>query len=158
MKLIFIVITVIVAMGTMPLRAAPDTAHEHGHDAASMKLPDAPAERWQTDAPLRKGMEGIREAVESRIPDFHSGRLSPEDVDAIAGAIDTNVEYMVANCELEPRADATLHGLLGEMLAAKQQMSTRPDNPSGFPGIVKALARYPQYFEHPGWKPLETGQ
>jgi predicted kinase len=118
-----------------------DHAGHAGHgQAAGLSLDDG--RKWATDAGLRQGMTRIRALAEAPAP----------DPAAQAAAIRDEVAALVANCRLEPRADAVLHALIGELLAGAEAMA-RPETASaGLDRVRAALARYPDYFDHPGWR------
>jgi hypothetical protein len=63
---------------------------------------------------------------------------------------------MIANCKLEPEADAALHGLLGQIAQGANRIKANVLAKDGLPQIVDALVRYPDYFEHAGWQPLSV--
>ncbi|MCW8956508.1 MAG: hypothetical protein OQL09_06465 [Gammaproteobacteria bacterium] len=139
---------------TAPLRAETGADdHQHGHDehgASGLSLNQG--KKWQTDAPLRQGMNSINEAVKKAVPAFHHDELNKADAKQLAKHINDQVNYLVANCKLEPQADATLHVLIGELLTSADKLSRDPLSNQGMPGLVKALMQYPNYFEHQGWK------
>lgn len=124
-------------------------AHEHeAHATAGLTLNNGA--RWATDEPLRIGMQRIRDAAAPAInAGLHS--LSTEVAKALAGAVRGQVSYLVANCKLEPKADAVLHVLIAELLGGAEALEQDPHAEGGLPRIERALAQYPEYFEHPGF-------
>lgn len=120
-------------------------SHKHAHadhaqhtGDATMKL-DA-GQRWATDEALRTGMQRIRDAMQ---------QASPELVLTIRQQID----YLIANCKLEPEADATLHGIIAQLLAGVDTLEKNPSSTEGIEKIHHAVQQYPEYFDHPGWQP-----
>ncbi len=138
---------------TSPLTAQTNTAdHNHSHDghgASALSLDQG--KKWQTDAPLRQGMQSINDAAMKAVPAFHDDKLTADDAEKLAKHINHQVAYMVANCKLEPKADATLHVLIGDLLMGAETLSKEPASMQGLPQIIKALSTYPEYFNHPGW-------
>ena len=127
-------------------------AHQHGHDehaAAALSLDHG--KKWQTDAPLRKGMQSINDAVMNAVVAFHQDALTKPDAEKLARHINSQVEYLVANCKLEPQADAVLHVFIGDLLAGADKLSQDPLSNQGLPRIIKVLQQYPDYFDHQGW-------
>ena len=142
----------------MSLMAETGTAdaHRHGHDEhAASALSLNQGKKWQTDAPLRKGMHHINDAVRNSVDDFHLETLSMQDAKKLAENINGQVNYLIANCKLEPQADATLHVLIGDLLSAADTLSKQPLSNQGLPRIVKVLQLYPDYFDHQGWVGIE---
>ncbi|MEQ1715363.1 MAG: hypothetical protein ABL907_05170 [Hyphomicrobium sp.] len=131
--------------------------HEHGHYAASDLVLNGD-KRWDTDAPLRTGMQRLRDAVALTSDASLPRSVTTEAAKTLSTAIDEQVAYITTNCKLEPKADAALHVLLVEMLDGAKAMSADPNALDGLPRILKALGQYPQYFDHQGWQPLPDSQ
>lgn len=138
-----------------PVHAQHEHEHEHeAHATTGLSLNDGA--RWATDEPLRTGMQRIRDAA---APAIHAGphSLSKEAATTLAAAVREQVNYLVANCKLEPKADAVLHVLIAELLGGAEALERDPHAEGGLPRIEQALRQYPEYFEHAGWAP-EAGR
>jgi hypothetical protein len=132
-------------------------AHQHGHGGdESHKLQLDHGKKWTTDDPLRKGMSEIRNLVDAQHAAIHKGTLKPADYVALGESIEMQVGYVVANCKLDPNADANLHIVLEEVLEGVDAMKGKEKkNPrTGAGKVVDALNNYGKYFDHPGWKRL----
>lgn len=127
--------------------AAHDQHADHAQHAehAAMQLDDG--KRWATDAALREGMQQIRGAYEAT----QAAGAGHAEAAALAPAINEAIAHMVQNCKLQPKADATLHVLLGELGAAAATLANNPHAEDALADVKQALERYPQYFDHPGW-------
>lgn len=132
-----------------PVHAQHEHAHEHeAHATAGLSLNDGA--RWATDEPLRIGMQRLRDAAAPAIAAGpHS--LSKEAATALAAAVREQVNYLVANCKLEPKADAVLHVLIAELLGGAEALEQDPHADGGLPRIAQALRQYPEYFDHPAF-------
>jgi hypothetical protein len=128
-------------------------AHGSGHAAA----PTMPAEgqHWPTDAPLREAMLRIRDGVAVNASAFHDGTLSAAAGQALAAAVEGDVQFMIANCRLAPEPDAALHVLIGRLLGAANTLRTDPLSADGLPQLEAVLNDYGATFDHPGWTPPE---
>ncbi len=136
----------------MPLLAETGAhdAHQHdGHAAAALSLDHG--KKWQTDAPLRQGMQSINDAVMKAVPAFHHDALTKPEAEKLASHINTQVEYLVENCKLAPQADAVLHVFIGDLLAGAGELKKQPLSGQGLPRIVGVLQQYPEYFDQPAW-------
>ncbi|MGY0798804.1 hypothetical protein ACW7G0_07110 [Lysobacter sp. A286] len=132
---------------------AHEQAADHaGHDQAAPVL--AEGQRWATDAPLRAAMTRIRDTVADNLPAYHEGRLQVEDADALAIGVGNDIDYMVANCELDPEPDAALHVLIGRMMGATGALKTDPASVEGMPQLVAVVNDYQATFDHEGLQPL----
>lgn len=134
--------------------AAKD-AHEHGHGGQEAKLVLDHGRKWQTDEPLRKGMDGIRSALAADLKAIHANKATPQQYKALAGRIESEVAGIVQNCKLEPEADAQLHIVVAEMLAGAEAMQGKDKGVkprAGAERVAKALNAYGEHFEHAGWK------
>ena len=131
---------------------------EHGHGQHGMsELALNDGKRWATDAPLRQGLERIRDGVAPIIAASTARPLTKDEATALSSAIKDQVQFLVENCKLEPRADAALHVLLNDFLQGADALAADPASKAGLERVVKALNLYPQYFDHQGWRPLAEG-
>lgn len=135
--------------------AMPDTQHNHGHNEHAVSgLSLDHGEKWKTDAPLRQGMQSINDAVMNAVPAYHHETLTKTASEKLARHINTQVNYLIENCKLEPDADATLHILIGDLLTGADKVSNDPLSEQGMPYLVKTLQQYQDYFEHPELKSI----
>lgn len=139
--------------------AAAKPAHDHGHDhaAAPGKLTLDDGRKWPTDAALRDGMTRLRALVARRLDAAHHGKLSAAQYTALAGDVEREVGAIVANCKLEPGADAMLHLVIAEIGAGSDAMAAKAPGAKRAQGLVKvaaALNDYAGHFDHPGFKPI----
>ena len=144
------------AVLAVPAAAFAET-HQHGHGATEVhKLTLDQGKKWATDEPLRKGMTEIRSLVEAQHAGIHKGTLKPAEYAALGERIEAQVGYVVANCKLDPQADANLHVILEELLDGVEAMKGKEKkSPNAGAGkVVAALNDYGKYFDHPGWKRL----
>lgn len=125
---------------------------EQGTTALSLNA----GRRWATDAPLRAGMQGIRDAVSPVLTAHADKKLTPEAARALAGAVQGQVNDLFANCKLPPKADAALHVILTHLLSGTAQLAGNPASAEGARLLAQALQQYPEYFEHPGWSPIHA--
>jgi hypothetical protein len=126
---------------------------DHGADHGSLPVL-ADGQRWETDEPLRKAMSGIREDVAKSLPAYHESRLRAEDAEALAVAVEGNVNYMITNCKLAPEPDAVLHVMIGRMMGAISAMRADPASADGMPQLVSVVNDYQSSFDHDGLQPL----
>ena len=132
----------------------------HGHDASTPhELTLDQGRKWATDEPLRSGMGRIRGLVEPRLSDAHGGKLDPAQYRNLAAKVETEVGAIVANCKLEPKADAMLHVVIADMLEGTDAMSGK--NPKlrpaqGLAKVALAVNEYGGHFDHPGFKPIRN--
>jgi hypothetical protein len=125
-----------IAAAAAPQPPAHVHSHDHGEPAA---MANESGERWAADAPLRQGMQQVRDARTQAI-------RSPDDAAAMATAIDAAVGYMIRNCSLPADADAALHGVIGQLGSATNSLRRDDDPGAGIAMIDSALERYAQLF------------
>lgn len=145
-----------VATALSGVAVAQGTAHDHD-SAAPHKLTLDAGRKWGTDEPLRAGMGRIRALVEPHTGG--AGTLDAAQYRQLAGQIETEVGAIVANCKLEPKADAMLHLVIADIGAGTDAMAgknakTRPAR--GLVKVARALNAYGVYFDDPGFKPLRN--
>jgi hypothetical protein len=137
--------------------AAKDHKHEPGAAATTTTLQLNAGKKWQTDIALRQAMGNIRQELAASLHEIHGNRLSNKEYDKLAQKVERGVGDIVANCKLEPKADAQLHLIVAELLEGAEQMAgkiTKVKRQSGAVGVIGALDKYSTYFDDPGFKPI----
>jgi hypothetical protein len=138
---------------TLAGAAAGADLPSHSHEAVPGAVAAAPAARFATDRALRDGMEDMRAAVVGRSGAIHAGSLAPRQYRDLAGILERDVAWIVANCKLAPDADAALHGILAEiatgMAAMRRQGTESPAD--GAMRVGRALNAYAERFDDPGF-------
>ncbi len=132
-------------------------ADRHDHDASPQKMELNAGKKWQIDAPLRQGIDAIRTAAAKTLPAAHAGKATNADYDAFGKEVTAQITYIVQNCKLDPKADAQLHTIIGELIAGVEMAEGKQQGKRRSSGVVKvtqALNTYGKYFDHPGWKPI----
>lgn len=133
--------------------AAPQHTHEHAqphqHETHAGNAPIAvPTERWATDAPLRKGMQQVHDAL-AVLDHYPMGHVSEAMALDRVKAIKDAGAYMFANCKLPEKPDEALHGMLVPLLAAAQKLEQDPADMTQVKAMQDAVADYPRYFDDP---------
>jgi len=149
--------TAMAAALSMPALAQTAT-HDH-NAAAPHQLTLNQGRKWATDAPLRAGMERIRGLVEPKLGAAHAGQLTPAQYRELAVQVETEVGGIVANCKLEPKADAMLHLVIADLVAGTDTMAGKSPELRPAVGLVKvaqAVNQYGSHFDHPGFKPIRN--
>jgi hypothetical protein len=146
---IFLVALVLAAASNIQ---AAETHHHH-HAAEPAKLQLNAGKKWATDAPLRQAMNDINQAMAKALPAIHKNQFGNEDYQALAATISARVGDAVAQCKLEPKADAMLHLIIADLMSGAEIMEgkssqTRHD---GAVKVLEALKSYGKYFQHPAW-------
>ncbi len=152
---ILLLIAGVLALPLM-LQAEP-ASHEHGA-STPRKLELNAGRKWATDAALRKGMIAIRTLVGTALPAAHADKLTPAQYDALANDVNMQITYMVRHCKLEPRADAQLHLIIGDIakgVEAIQGKHSGKSRPLGVVEVSRALNTYGEFFNHPGWQVIK---
>jgi hypothetical protein len=154
-RLLALACTVAAAALVSAAPLAAEHAH-HGHDAPAGLALDH-GKKWPTDEPLRQGMGRVRAALAQALPAVHADKAKPAQYRELAGSVRKDVAYIVANCHLEPEADAMLHLVIAELLAGADAMEGKAKGVKPRAGaiqVVQALDDYGRHFDHPGWQPL----
>jgi hypothetical protein len=145
--------TLVLALAFAGPAAAAGESHEHGHGAVEARLVLDHGRKWQTDAPLRQGMENIRAAVARDVKAIHADKATPKQYEALADKVSGEVAYIVQNCKLPEDADAQLHLVIAELLAGADAMKAERRR-EGVERVARALNKYGEFFNHPGWRKL----
>jgi hypothetical protein len=147
----------LVAALAAPLSVLASDHSKHGQGVPH-KLELNAGKKWATDEPLRKAMSALRESVVGALAVVHSGKETPATFEATSKEIASQISYMVANCKLEPKADAQLHVLIGDMLKGAEVLEGKQPGVQKAEGLVtvaRALNAYGEHFSHPGWQAID---
>lgn len=130
-----------------PPNETASAEHQHGDMHAILRLDQG--KPWATDAALVEGMERIRVAVNkaSALP-----VLDADSAAELAQSVQGQVDFLIANCRLEPDADATLHVFIAQLLKAAAELQENPASTLALAQMHQTLREYPRYFAHPGWR------
>lgn len=140
---LILIALVLLAGGGLAFYHLHQPGHSHG-PGGELQLDNR--QKWETDQPLRLGMERIRELVSVTKPTF--------DMQAFANGIREQVDYMATNCRLPPAADETLHAMIADFVEGADLVTKENDPERGIAVMRRALETYPKYFNHPGWRSL----
>jgi hypothetical protein len=140
----FLPLAFVAACAVAPAAVAQQHAHHPG--AASTAPAAAPAVRYATDAPLRKGMADIRTAV-GMLEHAEHGHLDATQVRNLAGNIERSIGTIIAECKLAPEADAALHGVIGGLGQGVAALKSDPADTAPVAGMRAALADYARMFD-----------
>lgn len=115
-----------------PSHAAAAAEHQHD-DMHSMLRPLDQGQPWATDTALVEGLERIRVAVNEASA---QPALDPDSAAALAQSVRDQVDFLIANCRLEPDGDATPHVFIARLLNAAAALQEDPASPVGLPQIL----------------------
>ena len=111
------------------------------------------------DEALRAGMSRIRTLIEPQLAAAHAGTLVLAQYRELAVQVETEVGSIVANCKLEPRADAMLHLVIADILSGTDAMAgknPKQDPARGLVKVAQAVDEYGSHFDHPGFTPVRN--
>lgn len=148
----WLIVAATLALGIAPTLAANQAYEHEGHGAATPTLNNG--QKWQTDAPLRQGMAGIKAALLPQLQAIHENKLNASQYPALAKRTNTQIGFIVTNCKLAPEADAQLHPIIADLGAAADAMAGKDKQQSRQEGALRlehALETYGAFFDHPGW-------
>lgn len=147
MKSVVTIAAVLLLAGmAAPIAHAQDGHHHHA--PADQSAQETVAGRFQTDAPLRKGMGEIRKAVDA-LGHYERGHMGSEQAVEFAGTIQQQVDYLIANCKLDPKADAALHVIIARLTSSAQALQSDPKDLTSIPPMREALQQYVMQFDDP---------
>ncbi|MDO8925447.1 MAG: hypothetical protein Q7U94_00890 [Sideroxyarcus sp.] len=148
-------LTVISLAAAGPALAANKAAHDHGDATATLQL--NAGKKWETDATLRKAIGDLRQSLAKNLDAIHKNRFPASGYGGLAHQVEGAVSVIIANCKLEPKADAQLHIIVADLLAGAEQMAGKAKRAKPRDGAIKvlgALDNYGKYFDDPGFQPI----
>lgn len=130
-------------------------SHDHHAAHTAVNVASAPSldggQRWSTDDPLRTGMRRIRDVARPVLLVHGRAGISPPQAAVLSSAIQEQVRYITSNCQLAPKPDAVLHGIITDLVRGAGLLVQDVTSAEGVTLVAGALRRYPEYFDHPGW-------
>jgi hypothetical protein len=156
MKSILLSLSAVMLAFPLMVQAA-DHSHDHGASAPPTIELNA-GKKWSTDDALRQGMGTIRTLATNALPAAHAGKLTPAGYDALANDINSQIAFIVKSCKLDPKADAQLHIIIGELangVGALQGKQPGQERATGVVEISRTLNTYGTYFNHAGWQTIK---
>lgn len=134
---------------------ASEQAHSHEQESTHQKIQLNQGKKWPIDASLHIGMSKIKTSIEESISEIHHKKFSEAQYKALADKVDAQLAYLFKNCKLPAAADAQLHILLFDIMQASRQMQSSDNPRSGAITTIKALQKYPHYFDDKDWQVLK---
>lgn len=153
---LLLAIALALPLATGSALAAETSAHDHGN-GSPVALELNAGQKWEIDAPLRRAMDDLHQAVSTALPAVHDNTFTNPQYDALGEYTNKQVAYIVENCKLEPQADAQLHIIVADLIngadivSGKEQDHTRAD---GVVKLVQAMNNYGQFFNHQAWQQI----
>lgn len=151
------ILTCLLLLGTAVTASAVASEQAHSHEQASthQKIQLNQGKKWPIDASLHIGMSKIKTSIEESISEIHHKKFSEAQYKALADKVDAQLAYLFKNCKLPAAADAQLHILLFDIMQASRQMQSSDNPRSGAITTIKALQKYPHYFDDKDWQALK---
>ena len=151
------ILTCLLLLGTAVTASAvaSEQAHSHEQESTHQKIQLNQGKKWPIDASLHIGMSKIKTSIEESISEIHHKQFSEAQYKALADKVDAQLAYLFKNCKLPAAADAQLHILLFDIMQASRQMQSSDNPRSGAITTIKALQKYPHYFDDKDWQALK---
>lgn len=128
-----------------------DGHQHHDQKSKSLELVLNNGKKWNSDAPLRRGMNKIHKLVKENLVKIENEKMEDQDFSNLANKVQANLDSIFKNCKLEPEADAQLHIILSQIMKAKMNLS-KNNSPKkkakAVHQIISAYESYLKYFEH----------
>lgn len=111
--------------------------------------------KWETNEAMRQGMDNIRQAMTTSQEGIEKERLSAQDYQRLAEAVDKNVADILKNGNLAKVTSKAFHiVVLADLTQSTGLMRTSPKIQTqrvAAMGVLQSLRNYGEYFQHPGW-------
>lgn len=128
--------------------------HAHHHEINEAKLSLNNGEKWPIDQSLHLGMSNIKNEIAHNLDSIHHNQFTNEQYAALAATLDKQLNFLFANCQLPPLADAQLHTLLAKIMLGIDKVKHSNAKKQGAVLIIQALQDYPIYFADASWENL----
>lgn len=152
MKTTLTAVSLSLALMTSSAALAQSATDAHaGHASPLLELVLNNGAKWQGDQNMQLGMTAIRDAVQAQAGALHAGTIDTAGRKALADQIMAQIDFMAANCKLDPAADEQLHVVLGQLVDGAAALEGDGPAEAAAGTLVGALDAYGSHFEHPGW-------
>lgn len=133
--------------------SAPDghAADAHAADETAGEAKPTPATGWTADAPLREGMGRIRLSVDA-LGHYEQGHMGADQAVEMAGNVEKDVNFLIANCKLDADADAALHGIIAKLLKGAHALKANPADMAAIAPMREAMTEYAATFDDPAFR------
>lgn len=121
--------------------------HSHSHEGRNTQMVLNEGKKWQSDQTLKVNMAALEEKFDFVHKLFETKKVKSSDYKMLAKQIGDSTSQIVKNCKLEPKADATLHVVLGKLLAAQENLKNPKKRIVALREIHESLNLYHEYFE-----------
>lgn len=114
-----------------------------------------------TDAAVRKGMATIRDLVATNHSLVTHRRMPPDHALRFAAQVKVEADKILASTSLSGDSLEKLRLLLEEVVSGLGAVAKPAEGAAAMDGLAKvdaALARYPEEFDDPDWKPLQAAE
>jgi hypothetical protein len=112
-----------------------------------------------TDAAVHKGMMSIRDLVATNHSLITHRRMPPDHALRFAAQVKIEADKILATTSLSGDALEKLKSLLEEVVTGLGDVAKPSEGKGAIEGLARAdaaLARYPDEFDDPDWKPLQA--
>ena len=147
---------------TLNIASATESEHSHkhesGHDEKLINIPPLTLDqgnKWPIDESLHIGMTRIKTSMEKNINDIHYKTFKSKQYQTLSIEIQNHLSYLFAHCKLPKNADEQLHSLLFSIMQGSEKMNITENKREGAIAIIKAVQKYPEYFQDEKWQPLQ---
>lgn len=141
----------------LQVAVAQNKDHSHHKVAEHLELKLNNGKKWETDSPLRTGMEGIKSKIELKLPEIHHNKFTKAQYEELSQKVSSELDSIFKNCKLSPKADEQLHLVLVQIIDGADKMKSAvkiEERKLGVIKIIQSLDQYPKYFDHPNWKSI----
>lgn len=116
-----------------------------GHAAKSLSLNNG--KKWDVDQTMKEEMEAIHLQLKKLKSLTDSKKASAADFSELANTISNSAQKIAAECKMAPKKDETFHTILGDLLAATDDLKDSKKAKSALGKVEHALSVYSEYFE-----------
>ncbi|MCI2282494.1 hypothetical protein L3081_02630 [Colwellia sp. MSW7] len=155
MKKSLLIFTLVLILSTLIHHKVIAAEHEHHHEVNEAKLSLNDGHKWPIDKSLHIGMNKIKIEIANNLSDIHHDQFSAEQYTVLATRLEAHLNFLFANCQLPPSADAQLHTLLAKVMQGVDNIKHSTNKKQGAVQIIQALRAYPVYFADTNWQSIQ---
>lgn len=149
MKIPVLLLSLIISNPLVAAEGMGSHEHKHGHNlsAAGSRANLNNGKKWKSDATLKKNMIAMHKEFDSLHSKFESNKATENDFKSMQATTQKSLDDIFKNCKLEPKADATLHEVLAQLMAAKEKLEKESSQAEGLKQMQNGFEMFHQYFQ-----------
>ncbi len=121
-------------------------SEEKRHSVKSLSLNNG--KKWEVDQTMKENMNAIHSELKKTNELITSKKIAQADYTKLSNLISDSAQKIASNCKMDEKADQTFHVVLGDLLAASDDLKDSKKAIHATEKLAHAFKVYTEYFNH----------